>query len=125
MKISVHLSLLGPWEKHILKRNNIYVIFKLEILRIRGEIVDPIYGIDPESEPPQMRVKISGDLPWDRYYGNYVYVKLKVNINIVTQQNIPVRVLHAVPIEKLKDDVINLNKPVIQDVVSNLMKYYI
>ena len=90
-----------------------------------GEIVDPIYGIDPESEPPQMRVKISGDLPWDRYYGNYVYVKLKVNINIVTQQNIPVRVLHAVPIEKLKDDVINLNKPVIQDVVSNLMKYYI
>ena len=34
-----------------------------------GVIVDPIYGIDPESkaEPREMRVKISGDLPWDRY----------------------------------------------------------
>jgi hypothetical protein len=40
------------------------------------------------------------------------------------QQNIPIRVLHSLPIEKLKDDVINLNKPVIQDVVSKLMKFY-
>jgi len=87
-------------------------------------IVDPIYGIEPESDPPQMRVEFSGDLPWDRYYGNYIYVKLKVNANIVMEQNIPVRVLHSVPIENLKDDVINLNKPVIQDVVSKLMRYY-
>jgi len=89
-----------------------------------GEIVDSIFGIDPESEHNEMRVKISGELPWDRYYGNYISIKLKVKTNIVMQQNIPVRVLHSVPIEKLKDDVTNLNKSVIQDIVSKLMRYY-
>jgi hypothetical protein len=115
-----------PIGKPYLKEEQYVCNIQARNLENSGEIVDPIFGTDPESksEHSEMRVKISGDLPWDRYYGNYIFVKLKVNTNIVMQQNIPVRVLHSVPIEKLKDDVTNLNKSVIQDIVSKLMRYY-
>ncbi len=88
------------------------------------EVGDPIYGVVPDSEPAEMRVKISGDLPWDRYYGNYISIRLKSKGGIVIQQNIPVRVLHSVPIDKLKPYVIGLDKEIIQEVVTKLMSYY-
>ncbi len=46
-------------------------------------IDDPVTGFDPGSK--KIRGKISGDLPWDRYYGNYVSVK-KAKIKTLFKQ---------------------------------------
>lgn len=69
-----------------------------------------IVGFDEEKKKIK-RGKLSGDLPWDRYYGNYVSIKIDNN-NMrsdikkepTIKFNIPVRVLHSVRLDKLKDD---------------------
>jgi len=77
--------------------------------------------------------KLSGDLPWDRYYGNYLSIKID-NSSIITSNNkkepiikfnIPVRVLHSVPLEDLKSDIENLDKETIQLVMDKIFSYYV
>src|SRR5580765_1245707 len=59
-----------------------------------SEIVgDPIYGEIPDSVAHETRVNISGELPWDRYYGNYIFIKMTSGNKKIIQRNIPVRVL--------------------------------
>ena len=89
------------------------------------EIEDPISGIDPETK--NTRVILSGDLPWDRYYGNYVYVKLKdkENEKSIIKYNIPVRVLHSIDLKKAKEELLeDLNREGIQEVVTKMLNYY-
>jgi hypothetical protein len=89
------------------------------------EIEDPISGIDPDTK--EIRVKLSGDLPWDRYYGNYVYVKLKdrENDKLIIKYNIPVRVLHSIDLKKAKEELLDdLNREGIQEVVTKMLNYY-
>jgi hypothetical protein len=93
------------------------------------EIEDPVTGIDPKTE--KIRGKISGDLPWDRYYGNYLSIKIDNNSirrdnkkELVIKFNIPVRVLHSVRLDRLKDDIDQLNIEKIQEVVTKLLSYY-
>ena len=90
------------------------------------EIEDPISGVYPDTE--EIRVKLSGDLPWDRYYGNYVYVKLKDkedNKKSIIKYNIPVRVLHSIDLKKAKEELLDgLNREGIQEVVTKMLTYY-
>jgi hypothetical protein len=90
------------------------------------EIEDPISGVYSDTE--EIRVKLSGDLPWDRYYGNYVYVKLKDKENkkkSIIKYNIPVRVLHSIDLKKAKEELLDgLNREGIQKVVTKMLTYY-
>jgi len=91
-----------------------------------SEIVgDPIYGVIPDSVTHEPRVKISGELPWDRYYGNYVFIRMKSREKMIIKQNIPVRVLHLVPLDKITTDLNDLDTEKIQEIVTKLMSYYV
>jgi hypothetical protein len=91
-----------------------------------SEIVgDPIYGVIPNSTTHELRVKISGELPWDRYYGNYIFIRMETREKMIIKQNIPVRVLHSVPLDKIQTFVNNLDKEKIQEVVTKLISYYV
>ena len=97
-------------------------------------IDDPVTGIDPETKKP--RGTLVGDLPWDRYYGNYVSIKIADNDRFSDNQsiknkkeqkvrlNIPVRVLHSVRLDKLKDGIEQLDKEKIQEVMTKIFSYY-
>ena len=66
-----------------------------------------LQGIDTNTQKAQ--TIIAGDLPWDRYYGNYVSIKIANQNSSVSNIenannnnepkiifNIPVRVLHSI-----------------------------
>jgi hypothetical protein len=100
-------------------------VFNIEARNLENsdEVADPIYGV-ADSESDGFRVKMSGELPWDRYYGNYIFIKMNADGVSNIQQNIPVRVIHSVPLDELKEDVMALDKEKIQEVVTKLMSYY-
>ena len=83
-------------------------------------IVDPIFPTQSEEDEP---VKISGELPWDRYYGNYVSIKLNSDEKYDIQINIPVRVLHEVK-PRFIENIDSLTKEEIQDIVTKILSYY-
>jgi hypothetical protein len=85
------------------------------------EIEDPVSGKDDKGK---IRGKIHGDLPWDRYYGNYISLKIESNEKSIIKLNIPVRVLHRVQLEKLKENMHELDKEKIQEVVTKMLSYY-
>jgi hypothetical protein len=86
-----------------------------------------------EEKKKVIRGKLFGDLPWDRYYGNYISVKIDNNSvrsdskkQPTIKFNIPVRVLHTVRLdEKLKRDIDGLNKEKIQEVMTKILSYYV
>jgi hypothetical protein len=88
------------------------------------EIEDPTPGIDPDTN--NIRVKLNGDLPWDRYYGNYVYIKInnQKDKKPLIKYNIPVRVLHSINLEEAQREIDSLNKERIQEVVTKMLRYY-
>lgn len=86
---------------------------------------DPIYGVIPDSTTNEPRVKISGELPWDRYYGNYIFIRMKTRNKMIIKQNIPVRVLHAVPLKEIIPDIAALDNEKIKETVTKLMSYYV
>jgi hypothetical protein len=86
-----------------------------------------------EEKKQAIREKLSGDLPWDRYYGNYISIKID-NKSIGSDNkkeptikfNIPVRVLHSVRLDdKLTEAIDNLDKKKIQEVMIKLLSYYV
>ena len=98
-----------------------------------------IIGVDEENKIK--RGKLFGDLPWDRYYGNYLSVKIDNDSIIFSNNNndnddnnkkeptikfnIPVRVLHSVRLDELESDIDNLNKEKIQEVINKILSYYV
>ena len=89
---------------------------------------------EEEEKVKIIRGKLFGDLPWDRYYGNYISIKLDNNSirsdnkkEPTIKLNIPVRVLHSVRLEdeNLKRDINGLNKEKIQEVMTKILSYYV
>lgn len=66
---------------------------------------------------------IIGELPWDRYYGNYVSLKIESSEKPAIKVNVPVRVLHSVSSGYI-ESVDNLEKEQIQDIVTKMLSYY-
>ena len=64
---------------------NILAIIQAQDLEHSEEIDDPV-----------TEGKLNGNLPWDRYYGNIVSIKIRDRTNPDAQFDIPVRVLHTV-----------------------------
>jgi hypothetical protein len=85
-----------------------------------AEVEDPILPKLSENEKPHM---ISGDLPWDRYYGNYLSLKMEYNEKPTIKLNIPVRVLHSVRSSDI-ENIDTLNKEEIQDIITKILSYY-
>jgi hypothetical protein len=84
------------------------------------EVEDPTLPKLSEKEKPHM---ISGELPWDRYYGNYLSLKIDSKEKPTIKLNIPVRVLHSVkPI--YVESIDGLKKEKIQDLVTKMLSYY-
>lgn len=93
------------------------------------ELEDIVMGFDADKKEI-IRGKLTGDLPWDRYYGNYVSIKIDNNRiynkkHPTVKFNIPVRVLHSVQLDKLKDDIDQLNSEKIQEVMTKILSYYV
>ena len=105
-------------------------VFNIEARNLENsdEVPDPVYGYEKESDKlglkNKLRLSIKGELPWDRYYGNYIFIKMSAVGAIDIQRNIPVRVIHSVPLDDLKENVMILDTGKIQEVVTKLMSYY-
>lgn len=105
-------------------------VFNIEARNLENsdEVPDPVYGYEKESDKlglkNKLRLSIKGELPWDRYYGNYIFIKMSAIGAIDIQRNIPVRVIHSVPLDDLKENVMILDTGKIQEVVTKLMSYY-
>jgi hypothetical protein len=108
------------------------------ILRVDEEekqIFDEKNTFDEEKKEIKIeRGKLFGDLPWDRYYGNYISMKIDNNSiksdnkkEPTIKFNIPVRVLHSVRLDEnnLGDDINGLNKEKIQEVMTKILSYYV
>jgi hypothetical protein len=83
-------------------------------------VEDPVLSRLPGSQNP---TKIDGELPWDRYYGNYLSLRIQSNEKPIIKVNIPVRVLHRVDSTYLKN-INDLDKETIQDILIKILSYY-
>jgi hypothetical protein len=92
----------------------------LDLENCKEGVVDPILSKVSESGES---VKISGELPWDRYYGNYVSLKIVSSEKPTIKLNIPVRVLHTVKQQHI-ESISSLDKEQIQDIVTKMLGYY-
>jgi hypothetical protein len=92
----------------------------LDLENCKEGVVDPVLTRLSEDGDP---IKISGELPWDRYYGNYLSLKIESIEKPVVKRNIPVRVLHAVKPDYIKN-IDSLDKEEIQDIVTKMLDYY-
>jgi len=77
--------------------------------------------------------KLSGDLRWDQYYGNYVSIRIDNNSIINSDNkkhpmikfNIPARVLHSVRLDdEIKNAIDNLDNEKIQGIMTKILSYY-
>jgi hypothetical protein len=96
------------------------IIESIDLENCKDGIEDPVLtrlsgGLEP--------VKISGELPWDRHYGNYLSLRIKSNERPVIKMNLPVRVLHRVQPQYL-ENIDNLDKETIQDILTKILGYY-
>jgi hypothetical protein len=92
------------------------------------EVKDPVSGYDngngKNADKQKIRGTISGDLPWDRYYGNYVSLTIDPTSKPIIRLVLPVRVLHSVQLEKLKPSIEQLDKEMIEQTATKLLSYY-
>lgn len=101
------------------------------ITDLNGEVKATIEAIDLENSneifDPVTNKYVKGELSWDRYYGNYIYMEInndlrKFQHRAVEQIEIPVRVLHVVK---------NLNSISAKEITfkdyifPKLLKYYV
>lgn len=94
---------------------NISAVIQAHNLENSEEIDDPVTKDDPDTKG-----KLSGNLPWDRYYGNFVSIKIGNRTNPEAQIDIPVRVLHTV-----NPDDIPKNKISFKNHILPLLSYYL
>ena len=66
---------------------------------------------------------LKGNLPWDRYYGNLVSIKVGARINPVAQIDILVRVLHAVKLNQIPKNKISFKRDILP-LFSYYLRYY-
>ena len=83
-------------------------------------VEDPVLSRLPGSQDP---TKIEGELPWDRYYGNYLSLRIQSSEKPTIKVNIPVRVLHRVDSTYL-ENIDDLDKETIQDILIKILSYY-
>jgi hypothetical protein len=95
-------------------------IESIDLENCKDEIEDPVLTrLSGGTEP----VKISGELPWDRHYGNYLSLRIQSTERPVIKMNFPVRVLHRVQPQYL-EDIDNLDKETVQDTLTKILGYY-
>jgi hypothetical protein len=75
---------------------------------------------------PVTSSNLKGTLPWDRYYGNYVYIAIdnpmrQLQESHVESIEIPVRVLHEVKAESISPGEISFKR----DIYPKLLEYYV
>jgi hypothetical protein len=96
---------------------------EITINAINGVVRAVIEAINLEDSEkvydPVNDIYLEGELPWNRYYGNEVSLKIVINGNYKLQVNIPVRVLHSVNLELNNKEVKSL------EIVKKLFSYYI
>lgn len=103
-------------------KNGIATCFieSIDLENCKDGIEDPVLTrLSGGNEP----VKISGELPWDRHYGNYLSLRIQSNEIPTIKMNIPVRVLHRVQFQYL-ENIDNLDKETIQDIITKIFGYY-
>ena len=93
----------------------ISAIIQAHDLEHSGEIDDPVTRDDPISKGI-----LKGNLPWDRYYGNLVSIKIGARTNPVAQIDILVRVLHAVNLTQIPKNKISFRRDILP-----LFSYYL
>jgi hypothetical protein len=95
-------------------------IESIDLENCKDGIEDPVLTrLSGGTEP----VKISGELPWDRHYGNYLSIRIQSTERPVIKMNFPVRVLHRVQPQYL-EDIDNLDKETVQDILTKILGYY-
>lgn len=96
----------------------ISAIIQAHDLENSGEINDPVTKDDPISKD-----MLKGNLPWDRYYGNLVSIKVGARINPVAQIDILIRVLHAVNLNQIPKNKISFKRDILP-LFSYYLRYY-
>ena len=96
-----------------------------------GKVITMAQAINLENSPevfdPVENKYVKGELSWDRYYGNYIYLEInndlrKFQYRAVEQIEIPVRVLHMIK----NHNVISAKDITFQNYIfSKLLKYYV
>jgi hypothetical protein len=95
-----------------------------------GKIKATVRTVDLENSPviydPVTKHYLMGVLPWDRYYGNYVYLEIdnalrRTYPDPIEQIQIPVRVLHTITPDVIKSTDINFR----HHIFPQLFKYYV
>ena len=91
--------------------------FEANIVSRNLENSEKIY--DPVTSTPENKKYLEGDLPWDRYYGNFLSIELKDSqLQPTGELPIMVRVIH-----KIKDNEISSFKDITK-LFSYYMRYY-
>ena len=95
-------------------------IESIDLENCKDGIEDPVLTkLSGGTEP----VKISGELPWDRHYGNYLSLRIQSTERPVIKMNFPARVLHRVQPQYL-ENIDNLDKETVQDILTKILGYY-
>jgi hypothetical protein len=66
-----------------------------------------------EIDDPVTKGNLKGNLPWDRYYGNVVSIKINDRTNPDVQFDIPVRVLHIVNSDEIPKNKISFKNHIL------------
>ncbi|HYY86743.1 MAG TPA: hypothetical protein VE594_06530 [Nitrososphaeraceae archaeon] len=93
----------------------------LDLENCKEGVEDPVLSVFSGDDTTP--VTISGELPWDRYYGNYLSLKIQSTEKHIIKANIPVRVLHSVRAEYI-NNIDDLDKEKIQEIVTKILSYY-
>jgi hypothetical protein len=107
---------------NVTTKNGIATCFieSIDLENSKEGIEDPVLSrLSGGTEP----VKISGELPWDRHYGNYISLRIQQTERPTIKMNLPVRVLHRVQPQYL-ENIDNLDKETIQDILTKILGYY-
>jgi hypothetical protein len=117
--------LVAEWiTTNTISNNGIAICYvkTLDLENCKDGVEDPVLtGLSGNNN--NVPLKISGELPWDRYYGNYLSLKIESKEKPVIKLNIPVRVLHSVKSEDI-ENIDDLDKEKIQDIVIKMLSYY-
>jgi hypothetical protein len=77
-----------------------------------------------EIDDPITRTRLKGNLPWDRYYGNYVYIKVGNSEKPDVQLDIPVRVVHVVDLDSYDKKEIEFKEDIVESLLGYYTRYY-